>query len=214
MTKYLNINEFLMSTPGNATLLFDLDNTLYDENLFLFSVFQEIARIIALEHLVDSQSNIFYFMKTQFLSSGRSGLLNKVISRYGLDNSLINQFLDVYRSPIHEIMLFPDFRDFDFSESILITNGNSKQQHYKIKRLGLESRFSRVIILDGENKKPSLWVKDKLRLKSDQIPYYIGDSSTDSIFSRRCGFHFIWHNYSRNFCGHIVEESRHYELQF
>ncbi len=214
MTKYLRINDFLLSAPRDAILLFDLDNTLYDENFFLFSVFEEIASILSVEHLVDSRSNISFFLKTQFLTFGRTGLLNKLISRYDLDISLINQFLEVYRSHFAELRLFPEYEDFDFSGSILITNGNIRQQLNKIKSLGLDSRFMKIFTLEGENKKPSPWVKGELRLNADQIPYYIGDSSTDFVFSRNSGFHYMFHNFYRNSNGYIIEESREYELQF
>ena len=66
-------NDNLIMTKYDS-YIFDLDNTLYDEKIYLFSAYKEIADYISSETKINSNI-IFNFLIQTFSSEGRANIL-------------------------------------------------------------------------------------------------------------------------------------------
>lgn len=183
-------------------VLWDLDNTLYTENDFLFQAYNEFsAKYFA------HNSKAFEFLKSTFLLEGRGGLVQKFAHKFNIDTGLEDlkgSFFTVMREGDFQLLLNPKIEEClgklsrDHIRQGIITNGNVAQQENKIKSLGLLEKFPFLTIVyanEGE-KKPSPWsyleMKKRLSIKPDDKVLYIGDSDVDKIFAERAGIDFIF----------------------
>ncbi|QWX84790.1 HAD family hydrolase [Cellulophaga sp. HaHaR_3_176] len=138
----------------DTAVVFDLDDTLYNELDYLKSSYKEIAEKVDLKNskklyaqmisLYRNEKNVF-----QFLSE-----------LYAIE---IRELISIYRNHIPNIVLFDGI--INLFESIknkggkiaLITDGRSKTQRNKIRQLGIEDDLD-IIIISEEigSEKPSL----------------------------------------------------------
>ena len=77
-------------------IVFDLDDTIYNEIEYLKKVFDYISFRLK----IDEVSN---FLLEEFLKNGRNNLYQKLVKKFSLKNFTINEFLNCYRNcPIKE----------------------------------------------------------------------------------------------------------------
>ena len=135
-------------------VLFDLDDTLYEEMTFVESGFHAVSTHI---------SNKFNFNKAEVHSSlmgilskhGRGRVFNKCLEHYGLYNSdLVKDMVEVYRSHHPDICLDPDaistlkglrMRGIKLG---VITDGLCSVQKNKVRALGLKELVDIIIYTD------------------------------------------------------------------
>ena len=70
-------------------VIFDLDNTLYEENNYLFKSYQAIATYLSKKDKNLSEGLLLSFLKEEFISSGRNNILNKLFENLKNDKSTI-----------------------------------------------------------------------------------------------------------------------------
>ncbi len=161
-------------------IVFDLDDTLYNEIDYLKSAYKEIASIISDELLLDF-STIYKQMLEYYYA--KKNVFSEILSQYKLSYSL-QDILKLYRNHKPNIKLTSDRIDVirwlkcnDISMGIL-TDGRSLTQRNKIEALGLNMYISEIVISEefGSEKPNINNYKHFETIFGKSEYYYIGDN--------------------------------------
>lgn len=166
-------------------IIFDLDDTLYDERQFVLSGFKAVAQMAAGEWQLNPQRSLKEL--TQLLDSqGRGRIFDSWLRTHGLySKKHVQRCLSQYRGHKPEITL-PEASK-QLLENIghplyLVTDGNKQVQHSKIKALGIEHYFKKCYITHRygiRHAKPSTYCFELIR-KREACPWekmvYVGDN--------------------------------------
>lgn len=139
-----------MILPTSKIFVFDLDDTLYSERDFEKSGIEYVYNYLEIRN-----QNLEFFLKN------RSNWIELIIENTS-QNITVDFLLNLYRNHFPTITLFHDAKVFldelislkiEFS---LITDGRSITQRNKLKALGIESIFNKIIISEEiQSEKPS-----------------------------------------------------------
>lgn len=181
-------------------ILFDLDDTLYEEKEFVKSGFKEVAKFISNKFKINEK--IFYKILSNVFSEGvRGNIFNIALERLNinLDENIIPSMVKVYREHMPKINLKKNIKylllNFRKKYSLgIITDGYYEVQKKKVQALKLEELFDSIIYTDQYGKeywKPST-LGYKLALKNlETLPeeaIYIGDNpNKDFIGAKKIG---------------------------
>jgi len=136
----------------NRVLVFDLDDTLYDEIEFVKSGFLEVAAYLGNKKLFD-------FMMRKFHEDGSGRIFDALIEEFGLDVS-VRKLIEIYRFHIPDIalptesikMLEESSEEFMLA---LISDGHYIMQMNKYRKLGLKRYIKYPVFTDlYQTKKP------------------------------------------------------------
>ena len=187
-------------------LIFDLDDTLYEETIYLFAVYKEIGyRISEIKEI--NQNVIRDYLINEFTISGRKDLFNKLIEEFKIDKSFLNDALNILRNIKlkTKIPLFTKMNNIlvgakeNFKRIFILTNGNKQQQINKINQLEWPISINdfHVIFADDIEPKPSpkslLYILNKFSFDPDAT-VMIGDSNIDELCALRSNVKFIYVN--------------------
>ena len=135
-------------------VLFDLDDTLYDERTFVTSGFNIVATYLASKFGLDKQQ-VFSAMMTVLTREGRGRIFDRVLLSYGLYSpELVTELVNIYRSHLPQISLYPDvqpsFRALKQRGARLgiVTDGLHEVQKRKVSALGLCELMDVIIYTD------------------------------------------------------------------
>jgi len=183
--------EHLKNYPN---IIFDLDNTIYEQKDFDYEVYSQLFGSPLLgKKLLDYKQTAPY---------GYTKLFNDFLESENIDKS-VKECVEFYRSYEPKLKdtasLLPFLSTLKSSNLYLISNGYKKLQLAKIKALKLSNIFKKIIILDPlETTKlkpnPQAFFDLNIR-KKDSI--YVGDNlSIDKEFAKNakidfCNFQFI-----------------------
>jgi putative hydrolase of the HAD superfamily len=185
-----------------TTVVFDLDDTLYDEIEYCKSGFRAVAEFLANLHETQTAERIFNSLWKQFTSGNRKKTFDTTLDEFGLsyDDKLIEELVNVYRSHIPNLTLPQDSLDV-LSELrakytlALITDGFEAGQKLKVQSLGIEKFFKCIVYteqLGREFWKPSPAGFEKIIEILNEKPentVYIGDNEKkDFIAPNKLGF--------------------------
>jgi len=134
-------------------VVFDLDDTLYDEVEFVKSGFRELANYLKCNEYYD-------FMIEEFSKNGSGKIFNNLIEEFNLEIDL-KKLIEVYRFhrptidlPIESISLLEYAQKF---QTALISDGHYIMQQNKFSALGLDKYIKLPIFTDFyHTKKPEL----------------------------------------------------------
>lgn len=183
--------------------LFDLDNTIYDENVYLFEAYNRIAQEIC-DLTFKNPEKVAEEFKYIFIKEGRKNIFNKIIKKYKLSENLIPKFLSILRTCqlSRKIEIFPyiklllDQLNADSKRIFIVTNGNPDQQQNKINQIdwcGLDKKII-FILANTIEKKPSIKLYNVLKETYDLQKHstiFIGDSEVDKEFAHNAQIRFI-----------------------
>ena len=159
----------------NTALVFDLDDTLYNELDFLKSAFREISSTL------DPMNKNILFVKMFSLYRSGENAFEYLVKNYEAD---LANILYQYRSHFPSITPFPGVKEV-FSQIKekngkigVVTDGRESTQVNKLKALGLFGQIDHLVISETMGQeKPSLEnfkvVEDHLRVEDY---YYFGDN--------------------------------------
>lgn len=177
----------ILKVDSFTVVVFDLDDTLYDEIDFLRSGFQFIVQKYCKLNAQQAYSNLVKWY------SAKLDAFSLLIEHYKLDNYGVTKgvLLADYRFHQPVIQLRDKASDFitelkNFGVKLaLITDGRSLTQRNKLNALGLNSVFDEIIISEEINsEKPSVL---NYKLVMDKLPannyYYIGDNLAKDFIS-------------------------------
>lgn len=190
-------------------VIFDLDDTLYDEREYLFSGYRNIG--VYIQKSVGGNAVLYSrFLIETFLSEGRHKLFDKFLANFELKNvvkieNLLfllrhNQILLNVRSCIQVFLreLLAKKR-----KVYILTNGNVEQQQNKIRQLNIQDILPQIEVMYANmyTPKPSPdCIKRILMIENvtrDRV-VLIGDSDVDMMTAKNAGIDFIHVNKIEN----------------
>lgn len=202
--KYLPFNKIQLDQY--SVIGFDMDGTLYDEEIFIRQVYASIANYLS-DTLSASYEFIYSWMIERWKEKGSSYsfIFSEVIGQVGLKASeeLINDCLNIYRNfkPILRLHTNAEIFLNEISKEhqlFLITDGNFKLQKEKFNSLKLEKWFKEENVvftgkLGKEFYKPSIRATEYIEcLKNMTKPVlYFGDRNIDEQFALNAQFDFV-----------------------
>lgn len=181
--------------------LIDLDNTLYDEKLYLFEAYKQIGLFFEHKYSV-SGKEIEGFLKINFESCGRYNLFDSCLRYFCLPQNSLFEMLEILR----HISFKSPIRLFEYSKPLIskilnndkrvfiVTNGNYFQQRNKVNNidwLGLKDSIY-YVYANTIKAKPHKDLYDYL-CENYKItrPIFIGDSNIDEEFAYNCDMPFF-----------------------
>jgi putative hydrolase of the HAD superfamily len=187
------------------TVVFDLDDTLYDEIDYCRSGFASVAEFIlyrasSIEHQA-SANEIFTALWRQFEGGNRIETFNTTLDELGIDydDGLVQELIKVYRNHVPRIALPDDSRDIlvelaDKYILALLTDGFLPAQQLKVQALGIEKYFKCIIYTEqlGRNCwKPSPVGFEKLlqtlNVRAETTAYVADNEEKDFIGPNKLG---------------------------
>ena len=180
-------------------IVFDLDDTLYEEITYVRSGMAAVSQDIANKYNMD-RDMIYSEALATLENFGRGKVFDIILRQYGLySKHEVKRLLSVYRShtPTIEIGL-PELlviRDCQLlSNLFLVTDGNKNVQAKKIEALGIKPYFKRIFITHrfGLNaSKPSLkcfeLIKESEKVEWTDIVYIGDDPNKDFVNLKKVG---------------------------
>ncbi|MBN2316932.1 MAG: HAD family hydrolase [Sedimentisphaerales bacterium] len=185
-----------------TTVIFDLDDTLYDEIDYCKSGFFAVSEFLAGLPGAPSADRIFAAFWDQFAAGNRPKVFNSALDTLKMDynEERIQELVGIYRNHIPKITLPANSRDVLTELEVkytlaLHTDGFLPAQQLKVQTLGVE-KFFRIIIyterLGRECWKPSPAGFEKIIKDLSEVParmVYVGDNEKkDFIAPNRLGF--------------------------
>jgi putative hydrolase of the HAD superfamily len=135
----------ILNIDNQACVVFDLDDTLFKEVDFLKSAYRHIA-----ERLEKEIGKNIYPEMLELRAAGKS-VFDEIKSKYVFEDS-IKDIVFEYRFHLPKIELSPGALNLleavkcNQSKIGLITDGRSKSQRNKLKALGIEDFFDKILI--------------------------------------------------------------------
>jgi|Deesub1362A_J573_1020465.scaffolds.fasta_scaffold00432_25 putative hydrolase of the HAD superfamily len=149
-----------MSGAGRdiKAILFDLDDTLYEEKQFVMSGFKVVSQYLSRKYALD-QDKIFKILKDSFRNGLRRKNFNVLLKELNLESENVETLVKMYREHLSTIALYPDarivlehLRNLNLFKLGLITDGYPITQKNKINSLRIQRHFDSIIINDlGKN---------------------------------------------------------------
>jgi len=169
-------------------IIFDLDNTLFDEVDYYSATFREISKIISQKFKIRNEEQIFQEILNEFQSKGSlfPNFFDYIRKMYNLSENYHQIFYGIQKTVKVELNLYDDavyildwLKKKEFSLA-LITNGTIEIQKNKIDLLNLKNKFHYICIARelGEEKPSTIPYKQTLKIfniKGDQA-IYVGDN--------------------------------------
>ena len=200
MIEINKLSEVTEHLSGIQAVIFDLDDTLYNEKAYVRSGYHAVAE--CLPEVKGAEEKLWHFFE-----EGKSAI-DELLKAEGLFTEKRKRTcLQEYREHIPTIFLDADVRELLLrlrSEGRflgIITDGRPEGQRAKIKALGLEALVDAIIVTDElggvECRKPSPLAFEKMQEIAD-VPYdrmcYIGDNTKkDFIAPDKLGMRSIWY---------------------
>lgn len=184
--------------------IFDLDNTIYNEEEYLFQGYAAVSRFMAGISKNASESKIYDELKALYLTEGRTRLFDKIAGRLGLDNNIVKECVRILHSFHVEKKLtlnagvkelLEELTDLH-KEVFILTNGNRTQQENKVNNIdwGMLEGQIRVIYASEIEPKPSpAGVKAILSVSGfrEEDAVFIGDSEVDRLCASNSGIAYM-----------------------
>jgi putative hydrolase of the HAD superfamily len=147
-------------------VLFDLDDTLYEERQFVRSGFQAVASRLA-EGGIGPADEVVQRLEYFHHAEGRAQVLQKLAAVLNFSPDWIPELVEVFRSHRPTIELPPDTREVlprlrQRFRLGCVTDGWAAVQHAKVTTLGLRAMLDAVVIADDFG--PSHWKPDPFPL--------------------------------------------------
>ncbi len=187
------------------TVLFDLDGTLFDSELFYKGVFEDMGDWLVQKGVLPGKDQWTACMMGQKSARGvdYSHLVDDGLRFMGLPLSLKSGLISVYHNHDcrHIYLDEPEAGCLAFLKQAgktlcLVTNGRTTTQELKINRLGLYGLMDRIIILDpmaGDPLKPDPAAFERLQEETDKgTAIMVGDRfDIDGLFAKNAGIEFL-----------------------
>jgi putative hydrolase of the HAD superfamily len=195
-----------------TTVVFDLDDTLYDEVEYCKSGFTSVSEFLSSMPEMPPAERLFNAFWKQFEAGNRTKTFNAALHELGVgynaalrelgivDDKLIQQLIYAYRNHDPKITLPQESRDVLSQLSskftlALLTDGFLPAQQLKVQALEIEQYFKCIIYteqLGREFWKPSPAgfekIMETLNVKSQSMAYVADNQIKDFIAPNRLGF--------------------------
>ena len=168
-------------------IVFDLDDTLYEEINYVKSGFRAVSNHLSNQYKIGTPEVVYKELILLLEKQGRGKIFDRILERYDLSNkAVIKKCLAIYRLHDPDICFstigrscLERFQDFP---KYLLTDGNKVVQTKKIKSLDIDDYFKRIVITHNyglKYSKPSTYCFHKILKWEDASPsdlVYVGDN--------------------------------------
>jgi len=206
--------------------VFDLDDTLYDESLFVKGGTNAVLNYLTCRYHITT-STLYKMMNSIVSVFPRNVWYQKLLEKVGIPFSqeLIDEMVEIYRTHPPNIQLFPDATHFiDRTKKKgdtflgLITDGLVAVQKSKVRSLDLYKQMNLIIFTwnkGAEFQKPNTWSFKSIEKKSGasgiECCYFGNDPSKDFLAPNKLGW--ITVCIRRNRFGSVAIPSYEYAAQ-
>jgi putative hydrolase of the HAD superfamily len=141
-------------------IIFDLDDTLYEDRTFVKSGFEAVSKYVK-KNFGINKKGFFKVLLDIFKKEGRGHVFDIALQKNNLYNKkLVDKLVKVYRSHKPNIKLYPGVKKLLKSlkkryKLALITDGLGYVQRNKVKALNIEKYFNLIIYTDDRGQKKS-----------------------------------------------------------
>lgn len=185
-------------------VIFDLDDTLYDEINFVKSCFYEVSKYFSTKYILN-YFDFYNLMLIKLEQNGRGKVFDEVLKDFNIfSKTNIKKALSIYRTHKPNIALpleTLDILEYLQSKNIplyIVTDGNKIVQNNKIEALNLRKHIKKDFIthrFGKKHSKPSTYCFEKIRKLENVNPediVYIGDNpNKDFVNIKELGFRTI-----------------------
>jgi putative hydrolase of the HAD superfamily len=183
-------------------LVFDLDDTLYNERTYVESGLNAVATFGERQFGWDRQESLQKMIRI-LDAQGRGAVFDEWLSGHGrFRKSLVKRCVDCYRQHMPSLQLDPHARlllpQLSAYPLYLVTDGHKGVQERKIQALNIRPFFRRTLITHRfgiRNAKPSLYCFDRIRSAErcdwNRLVYIGDDPSKDFVGLNRAEGHTI-----------------------
>ncbi len=180
-------------------LIFDLDDTLYEELSYVKSGFKAVSNYLY-DYFKIPVLNSYEYMEKVLDTTGRGKIFDEVLSHYNLNNKKnIKKCLSVYRSHTPEISLADSAKRclnrFDTLSKYIISDGNKIVQKNKVEALGLNRWIKRNLLthqygLKYAKPSPNCFnrISEIEKISADHIVHIADNPHKDFISIKPLGF--------------------------
>lgn len=180
-------------------VVFDMDDTLYDEITYVESGFRTVCDFLHQTFKAPKQK-CFELMMKELKKNGRGKIFNVALEKYGILNKTnIRKCVSIYRTHTPDIELNKEaidcFKRFHDYPKYVVTDGNKIAQGRKVDALGLKQMMKKVFITHQyglSSSKPSPYCFFKIMEMENSNPQnivYIGDNpNKDFVGIKPLGF--------------------------
>ncbi|GCD81159.1 HAD family hydrolase [Parageobacillus thermoglucosidasius] len=183
-------------------VVFDLDDTLYDELTFVRSGFRAVAAF--LRNIINiSEEELFEWMWTRLQTNGRGAIFDDLLHHFGAySKTMVRKCISVYRMHKPDIVL-PEttitcLEQLKDRPLYIVTDGNKIVQHNKLEALHLYKKMKHCYVTHRygiHNAKPSPYCFMHIVKREKVSPHdvvYIGDNpKKDFVGIKPLGFRTI-----------------------
>ncbi|MGQ0829626.1 MAG: HAD family hydrolase [Bacteroidota bacterium] len=172
-------------------LIFDLDDTLYDETTYVKSGFKAVAQFLNKQFQLPEKKVFLELMDE--LKKGRGQIFDTILRKHKLyTKKLAKKCITVYRFHIPSIQLSQSgincLRRFKKYPIYIVTDGNKIVQYNKIKALGVDKLVKGYYITHRygiHNAKPSVHcfmkISEREKVSPDKVVYIADNISKDFV---------------------------------
>ncbi|MEM9325432.1 MAG: HAD hydrolase-like protein [Bacteroidota bacterium] len=183
-------------------VVFDLDDTLYDERTYVKSALMSVAKYLS-ARIGRPLDKVFGRLEEILERDGRGKVFDTILKEFGIyTRGEVQKCVTKYRTTDPEISLpqvsIACLERFASQPKYVVTDGNKMVQTKKIKALGLQSFFKRTLPTHNfgvDKSKPSTYVFHKILSWEGALPQdlvYIGDNPRkDFVNLKKEGFNTI-----------------------
>ncbi|MCD8543315.1 MAG: HAD family hydrolase [Sulfurospirillum cavolei] len=185
-------------------VVFDLDDTLYEEITYVYSGFKAVANALSQEHALSFEA-LFGTLKETLHVKGRGQIFDDLLRHYGLyTKARVQHCVSLYRLHTPTITLLPEaqalLRELQHKQIpvYMVTDGNKIVQNRKIEALHVKPFVKKVFITHRYGKmhaKPSPYCFEKIatleNITPQEIVYIADNPHKDFIGIKPLGFQTI-----------------------
>lgn len=179
-------------------IIFDLDDTLYDDRTFVLSGFHVVAKFLS--SLLKQDEKKIYESLVKELAVSRSEVFNRFLIKQGIYNKkLLSKCISTYRLHHPTIEMYPaakklliELKDYP---KYVVTDGNKIVQKNKYLALGLDKYMKKCLCTYAYgliHSKPSPYCFHKIceweKVTPDQVVYIADNPKKDFVGIKPLGF--------------------------
>ena len=168
------------------SIIFDLDNTLFDQVDYIKNLMSHIASRLSKTYNLDTDTTSKLFFSYWIEKGPFYGhFFDDMVEKLSINKNEVKNLIDI--SHTYKPNTLPLYPEVDYTlkklqkkyKLAMITDGNEQVQKNKVEALGIKKYFSKIFYATKKNMKPSasgyLAILEQLNLKPDEA-LYVGDN--------------------------------------